>query len=1175
MKPISLTVFAVILTLFPATSVAQEARAVITGTVVDQQKAAVPSAMIEVKNVDTAVVTPVTTNTSGLYATPPLNPGVYSVTVSASGFKKLVQANVELRVADRRQLDFILEVGGVAETVTVTTEAPPLETAQASLGTVIDQTMVGNLPTFGRNPYILASYSAGVYYAPNRASSAERPFDNGGMESFTINGGRSGNNEFLLDGAPNTNNSDIAGSGNYITFVPPADAVAEMKVQTSLYDAQYGHTGGGVINVALKSGSNTLHGTAYWYVRNNILNANDLASNRSGIPLSSYHWNQPGFQVEGPVYLPKVYNGRNRTFFMFAWERIRSAVPRVTNMHLPTAAQWSGDFGQTFVSGTSGAPIVLYDPLTTVQAGNNFTRTPFAPCGSGGGSCIPQSRIDPMAFTFRKYFPTPALGLVARSVPNLTVSPNSTTDAYDNYTLRADQQISAKHKFSGSFVRSNRHEVGGLGGGKDIFIQMGVPEAAPTYRHWRFNIGSNFSLTSVLSPTMVSTFRAGWDLHDFSIDQFSDHFNPTQLGFSPALVAQAKAQTFPGITIAGYQSIGGGNSTRYIGNNWSFSETIIKTLSSHSVKFGGEWRDILNNRATTPAFANIGFGTGFTQATATADAASGDAFASYLLGYPNAVSSTWSPNLALEQKYYMAFFQDDWRVTQKLTLNLGLRWDYETPITERYNRMVIGFDPRATSTLGSQTLTGGLLFAAPDNRLAYKKDLNNIQPRFGFAYKIREKLVFRGGWGLTYQSGSADIPPATGFDLTTSPQVSAGGVGFVPVTKAGCTGGSCGMFDSGASLFPDGIQKPYGSARGLLTNAGNGISFFSRDRSIPYMHTLSGGFQYQLPFRSVLDISYVGSRSRQQATSRNLNSVTYAQYLQYGQATTGNTLNTAVPNPFAGLLPGTGLNGTTYSFQQSLLPYPQFTGITINGETIGTTRYDSIQVRVEKRLSAGLTALFNGTFSRNSNYLIYQNNGMDARGQFIDRYSGDPYENFSLITTYQVPLFQHSKALLRAALGGWTVSTALDWRNGGLIGIGGAVTTGADPRIDGATVNREFNTCTFNQNTNLRQNCASVTDPIVWIIQKPNTLNLSPNKQWYTWRTPQPINVNVGVFKAFRTREHLRAELRGEAFNALNTPLRSWANTTATSADFGKIISQNITQGNDPRSIQLSMRISF
>lgn len=1134
----------------------QEIRAILSGTVTDPQGAAIPGAIVEVKNLATNVGTSVTTSASGLYSIPPVNPGQYSVTVSAPGFKSTVQSNVELRVGDRRQLDFRLEIGAPTETVTVSAEAPLIDSASATVGTVISKESVANLPMLGRNPFLLAQYAAGVNYTGGRATSGGRPFDNGGMDSFSINGGVNRQTEYLIDGAPNTNNTDT-GSGTYITFVPSPDAVSEFRVQSNLYDSEFGRTGGGVISLNLKSGTNAYHGSAYWYVRNDALNANEWAANAAGTPLSAFRWNQPGFQIEGPVRIPKLYNGKDKTFIMYSFEIIRSSIPRVSSLTMPTDLERTGDFSQTYVSGTSGAAVQIYDPLTTVQTSPGvYARTAFA------GSKLPATRINPIALKILPFYPKPTK-VVARGTANLVVAPNPTTDEYYTHTIRFDQNVNNANKLFVTFMHSDRDEDGGLGGGRYAFMAIGHPEAAPTYSHWRTNYGSTANLTTMLSPTFVSTARVAWNVHNLGIKTYAMGFDPTNLGLPASLAAQAQFKTFPTIGIGGKSSIGHSRDTLdNYSHTWSVGETLTKVMSSHSLKFGAELRLLLNNLSPQYASANLQFSDGFTRGNPLVSSSSyGDGFASFLLGYPSSVSSAYANQPARGQHYYTLFVQDDWRVTKKVTLNLGLRWDYESPMTDRFNHQIIGFDTSTTSTIGSTSVKGGLLFADDKNREAFKRDLNNFQPRIGIAYKVTSKLVLRGGWGISYMSGSGDTPPTDGFSRTTSPATSEGGAGIVPLLSSG--------FGMLSNPFPTGIDKPLGNAQGLMTSVGQSISYFWRDRAIPYVHSFSAGFQYELPFHTVVDLSYIGSRSRALSTSKQINDVSYEQYM-----VNGSKLTTTVPNPFAGKLPGTTLNGATMTLQQSLRPYPQYTGITENGRTIGTSRYDSFQARVEKRFSEGLSALFTGTWASDKTFNTYLNGGQDAIGQFITRIGASPPWSLNLSGTYALPFFKNSASLVQSLLGGWTMAGTATWQRGGLLSVSGANSTGLDPVLDNPTQARRFNTCTYNDNTGKRQNCASDSEPAAWIINKPYTLLTVPQPQFNDWRAPYPLSMNLSLFKAFRFLERAKMEIRAEAFNFTNTPRKGNPNLTATSSQFGQLLPTTATS-NDPRQVQIGLRLSF
>ncbi len=1148
----------------------QESRAVISGTVTDPQGAVVPAAEVEVKNLETNVVTKVATNSSGFYTVPPVNPGLYSITASATGFKTVVRSKVELRLADRVGLDFKLDLGTASETVTVTGETPLVDTQTATTGTLINNELVQTLPTFGRDVSYLAQFTAGIFYTnvAGKASVSERPFDEGD-NNFSINGGAASTNEMLLDGAPNTGRE--SGSPTNQTIMPPPEAVSEMSILTNLYDASYGRTGGGVISTSLRSGTNDFHGAAWWYVRNPDFNANQFDSNLAGVARASYKLNQAGAMLAGPVRIPKIYDGRNKTFFMYTIEIFRDDRPQASTTIQPTDLQKAGDFSQTYASGTSGPVVGIYDPLTTTPNGSGgYTRTPFP------NNAIPSTRIDPIAAKLAGVMLEPNLGVVARGKPNLVEAPNYDHEPYNAHIFRLDQVLTNKHRFFVNFDRSNRHQTNGLGNDLSGFQAQGTPWATNTYKHWRINHLATVNLTSVISPTLISTARVSFNRHQFAIVPYSYGYDPTQLGFPASQIGAAQnPKTFPAITFSGgglYAPLGGSansnGQTLNFSNTWSAGETLTKVVKDHSLKFGGEFRNMFNNQSTLPSFGNFAFTTGFTQANPlVASASSGDELASFLLGYPSTVSSSYNNVNTEGQRYYDVFVQDDWRVTKKLTLNFGLRWDYESPITDRYNHFVCGFDPSTVSHVGSPSgpaISGGLTYCDSSHRLPYKRDLNNFGPRFGFAYQVTPKFVLRGGWGITY-APTADVPPATGYSYTTSPSTSVGNAGFVPITVPGCSGANCGML---SNPFTTGILLPPGNSQGLQTNVGSSISFINPDRVIPYFHNFSAGFQYELPFRSVVEVSYNGNRGRDISTSRSLDTVTYGQYETNGSNLTGTT----VPNPYAGLLAGSSLNGATMTLQQSLLPYPQFTGITQSGMSIGTTRYDGLRIRLEKRLSAGLSVLVTYTKAKNWTHSSYLNNGMDATGQFITQIGGQPPTVFTAGLTYGIPFFKNSKGLIGAALGGWQFASTVNYSSAGMIAVSGATSTGINPQISDPTYQHWFNTCTYNNTTGLRQNCQSSTEPVAWIIQKPFTLLFAPNPQFFGLRAMSWPHWNGTLFKAFRIHERLRMELRAEAFNVTNTPEFGAPTVSATSSLFG---ATTLTQSNDARNIQVSARITF
>ena len=431
--------------------VGQETRAVITGTVTDPQGAAVPAAKLEIKNLGTNVVTIAQTNGAGIYTAPPINPGRYSVSVSSPGFKMAVETDFELRSSDRKALDFRLHLGTASETISITSDAPLLDNVTASRSSTINTSLVESVPTYAKNVFQLTRYTAGA-----SGGTTVRPFD-GGDNNTSILGGT--NNEVLVNGSPNTYR-ESSGAAN--TISPPPDAVSEVKIITNVFDAELGRTGGGVISLSIKSGTNQYHGSVSWLTRNPALNANTFEANATGAPNSSFRMNEPGVEIDGPVRIPKVYDGKNRTFFTYAHDVYRDSRPTGNTLTSPSALERVGDFSKTYVSGTSGAAIAIYDPSTTLQnADGSFTRTAFP------GSVIPSSRINPIAANIAKLYLAPTQ-IAARTQPNVGVYPNYDHEPFNSQVFRLDHKVTEKQTMFLTFLRDlrgwRRRRVAGLSG---------------------------------------------------------------------------------------------------------------------------------------------------------------------------------------------------------------------------------------------------------------------------------------------------------------------------------------------------------------------------------------------------------------------------------------------------------------------------------------------------------------------------------------------------------------------------------------------------------------------------------------------------------------------------------------------------------------------------------------
>lgn len=1120
---------------------AQEVRGTITGTVADPQGAIIVGAKVVARNLAIGSVTEALTNETGLFVAPFLPIGKYQITASMAGFKSSLRDNIELRVGDRLQINFSLEVGASAETITISSEAALLDTATASNGQVIDSAKVKDLPLLGRNPFLLAAISTGVQYSPTRGSRSNRPFDNGGMDSFSINGGRQTTNEFLLDGVPDTNTETTSPSN--LSFVPSPDATEEFKVQTNTYDAQYGRTGGGVINVSLKAGTNNLHGVVYHYLRNDKLNANAFETNAAGLGRSAFRWNQPGLVFHGPVVIPKLYNGKNKTFFMFSWEKIKSSIPLPQNYTVPTVEQRAGNFNRTLQA--NGQPILVYDPATTRADGANFTRTPFP------GNSIPSNRVDPVAANLLKFIPVPNQAGNAQGFFNMISSPNAVSDEYDQFAFRIDQQLTSKHRFFSRYVRGNRHESNSFAGFEKA--------ASPWYQHWRINQGGNFDLTSTLGPTLVSSFRMGYIRHQFAIQQYGEGFDPTTLGFPASAVSSLPRKFFPRIDYTDYTAFGPQRSTGSeftFSDTWSVAETLSKVYRSHQFKFGFEGRQMFNNQdRPTSSFARFNFRRNFTQRDPLrGDAASGNAFASLLLGTAESGESVRQPALAYGNRYYVLFFQDDWKVNRKLTLNLGLRWDYETPQTERFDQQNRGFDAAATSPLvvPGLNLKGGLLFTDSSKRTPFSADKNNFQPRIGAAYQIGPKTVLRGGYGMSYLP-TFDTGFNNGFAITTAMVTSTDG-GLNPANLL-------------RNPFPDGYLAPLGRSLGLGTLLGQGYSYGFRNRAIPFVHQFSAGLQHELPGRILIDASFSGSRSRSLQTAKGINEISAAQLAE------GNALLTQVTNPLAGKLPGSAFNGATVPRQQLLRPYPQFAGITQDRHTIGWSNYNSFQLRVEKRMTNGVHLLMSYTLAKSIEAVGYLN-AQDSFGQMASVLTGvDSPQRAVFSGGWELPFFKQGRGFSRQLLGGWQLSGIMTIQSGVPIGApGGVYSTGLDPKIadDQRNRTRWFNTCTVAL-TGARQNCASTSEPVAFTVQPPFTLR-SLSTRFPNIRDLRPLNVDLSIFKKFAVTERVNVEFRAESFNMTNTPWFGGPNLTVGGAAFGTVTP---AQANDPRNIQFALRLAF
>ena len=1146
---------------------AQEARGTIVGRVTDASGAAVPAATVTVTSQSMGTTQTSETNETGLYQATYLIPGLYTVEVSSAGFKKYVRKDVELRIGDRIDLPVTLEVGAAEQSVTVVGETPLLNTASASMGQVIDSRRVADLPVPHGNPMFLIGLTSGVSF--NRDQRLDRPFEPTHIVGYSMDGTRANRSDITIDGSVAT---ATAGNGEVTaSFVPPADVVQEFKVQTATFDAQFGQTEGGVTNISIKSGTNDFHGTAYYNTMVPSMFANDFFANLNGVPLPDFTYNRYGGSLGGPVRIPGLYNGQNKTFFMYGFEGIKEDRPRNNGVPtVPTARMKQGDFSELLALGPQ---YQIYNPFSarevTVNGSRVIERDPFP------GNIIPANLISPVAKNILGFYPDPLQG----GTQNNYQRPELTEHAdYGSHTLRVDQTITDNNRMFGRINWYDRDS---------------------TYNNYFNNVatGNLFQFVSraaviddvhTLSPTTVLNVRYGYNrfIRGDSGAYQSIGFDLASLGF-PAYMNSLTSddiRKFPRIEFNpnAYQNTSGGGEWRP-NDTHNVNAIVSKSQGAHMLRFGTEFRSYRENRRE---FGNNVTGT-FTFATnwtrgplSTSPEAPngyGQSIASLLLGLPTGGGIARPASYSEQSTAWGFFFQDDWKVSPKLTLNLGLRWEFETPLEERYNRSIAGFDPNATLPFGAQAqaayaanpvaerpasqflVRGGVTFPSGEDGGLYETPKLNLMPRFGFAYQFTPETVFRGGYGIFYGflgQRRGDVQQL-GFSRTTDFQFTQNGYLSPSATLSN-------PLPSG-ELFPT-----FGSQLGPETGIDGNVTFFNQNPKMPYMQRWQMGVQRQLPANFVVELSYVGNRGTRLEINRNINAISN-QYLSTDPVPTpamaaNNTyLGGNLPNPFRGLTPVAAPNlntGANRSRSALLRPFPQFGDLTTTTNQ-GYSWYHSMQAQFERRFSQGFTIQGSYTWSK----------FMEA-GAYLNAADPMPYETISDFDVphrfvasgiWEMP-FGKGKAfgtdmggVANAIIGGWQLGaiytnqsgTPLAWGNIPFNGDYSAI------KIDDPTRERWFNT-----------EAGFV-----------KTGQLQSNVRYFPFRFTQlrAMGVNnwdASLIKNTRFGERgYNFQFKAEFLNALNRAQLPAPNLDPRNAQFGQINAS--TQANYPRRIQLTAKFIF
>jgi hypothetical protein len=1147
----------------PAALMAQEFRGTISGKVVDPQNALVPNAKIEATETRTGAKSRTVSDTAGRYSIPFLAPGAYQIAATSPGFKRFVQDGISLETGAHPVLDIRLQVGDITQSVSVNGEAPLVETTNGSVAEPITTKQVEDIPLNGRTPYLLGNLAIGVTHEASSSSAVgalfASPWDNSKSGTFSSAGAPTGQNEILVDGVPNQ--SYQLGIG----YNPPVDAVQEVQMQVFAADAAYGHTGGGINNQITKSGTNDLHGTLYEYNQATPLQANSFFLNKAGQPKATLVMNQYGFTAGGPVVLPKIFNGRNKIFWFTAWEGLHKPTAAANTTTVPTPAEKTGDFSALL---KVGSQYQIYDPATGAVSGTTVARQVFP------NNIIPANRMNSIAQAYLQYWPAPNVPGTSAGLNNFVSNP-ITHRVFRNNFGRMDFNLNEKQKFFWH-IRSTEYASTG---DSNYFNNIASGDNGP----FRVNWGTTLDSVHTFSPTLVANVRLNWTRFVEDYRNPSEGFDPATLGYPQYMKSSSEALQMPSLSFSSYANLG----NRYFwyhnpSDSFQIFGDMVKILGKHSMKFGGDFRDYrmsyFTNGNSTGTFT---FGSSWTNGPFTNSASSpaGQDFASFLLGLPSSGSYDLNTAATMKQRYLSLFYQEDWRVRSDLTVNLGVRFEYESPASERHGRTVSGFDTTAASPIaaaaiaayaknpipqipvGQFNVPGGLTFASPNNPDAYQLSSHLFSPRIGFAWTpaaLGGKTAIRGGVGVFVFPVGIDGGPAPS---STQPPINQ--EGFSQTTQMVVTNNS---YLSPASTlsnpFPNGIIPLGTTAPGLGTFLGQSILFVNPHVRNPYSVRWSFGIERQLTGDMVVQVVYIGNHSVHLPVTTQLNGIPQ-QYLAKGwvrDQTVINTLSATVANPFAGLLPNsTSLNGSTIGLSQLLLPFPQFPngGITEQYNNPGSSYYESFNVGVRKRASHGLTITSNFSWASLISREIYLNTFDPApeKGTSADSRKF----NFVNTATYRLPigkdrLIHINSRWGNALLGGWVLNGVYTLESGAPLSWGNMIYYGGPLHLNTRQVNgpafdiTQFNTVSAQQLAN----------------------NLRTFQTYFNNLRADSVNVlDASMLKEFHFTERKYFQVRFETFNTLNRPGFGTPNLSPTSSSFGLITSTVL----NPRNIQVAGRM--
>jgi outer membrane receptor protein involved in Fe transport len=1115
----------------PMAALAQTAQ--ITGRITDASQAVLVGANVSVINTETGVRRMVETNSEGFFTAPLLRNGNYRIEVQQAGFKNAVRTDVRLDEGQVLRTDFALELGQVTESVEVTGAAPLLETERPTISTVIANQKIVDLPTSGRNPLQFALLVPGVRATGLFGDIPISAFDG---SRASIGGGSPSVNNYMVDGIAAENFT----SGGLQTPLS-IDATEEFRLIVRNPSAEFGRSGGGFINLISKAGTNEFHGNLYNFHRNENLNANDFFSNRAGRSLRNpLVFNQFGATLGGPIK-------KDRTFFFFNWEKLVQRSQARAIRTVPTDPQRTGDFSQTRAG--SGALVAIHDPFSTRMnpaVPGQRIRDAFP------GNRIPVNLLSPQALAVTEYYPRANTQGAAFTDANNFLGEGSAPLDKDVYGLRLDHYLNPLRRIAGRYTwdRSFR-------GTPNFYNNLAEIQTSDLIfqRHSAF-----LSYSDAIRPNLLIDIRGGLNFYLPDRTTRSIGFDVSTLKMPASLNAEMQVPSFPRFNVTDMTAIGADQGDTLVQSNkaWSYIGTLTWIRGSHNLKFGSDNRVYQLNNTQGFAGMTFGFGRSFTQGPNpnTAGATSGFGLATFLLGTPTGGELPRNTAATYTLKNFGLFVQDDWRLTSKLTINLGLRWEYEGGVTDRFDA-ISNFNPNLAFTAGGRNLVGGLQFAGVDGLSRGHRDPSSreFQPRVGFAYQVLPRTVLRGGYSISHlpTSGITVQIPRFGFSVNTPVLASVDG-GFTPNASL-------------ANPFPSGIQNPTGSSLGPLTGLGQGVSGDLRTLKRGYSQQWSFSVQRELFNGWVVEAGYMGNRGVSLPAGRTFD------YLPEQYRALGTGLQQLVPNPFFGIISPSLALGAAQVTQASLLDaYPHFAGAS-GLDSWGDSVYHAGTLRVEKRFSQGLSFLLSYTFSKlidnnqgNGNNAFSDSGANDVRNWDDLRgersvSSNDLPQRLVISASYELPFGKTGPAVVRYIAGGWQLNTIASFQSGNVISVtqntpafgANRPNVAGDPSLANPTIDGWINRAAF------------VNSPAFTFGNVARNLPRT--------RSDGLNNFDISVLKSFAFTERIRLQFRAEAFNAFNTVTFGNPAGNIDAGNFGTVTTQ--ATNTNARVVQLALKLLF